>query len=253
MSNIAEIVFWVAFALLFYTYLGYPVLTWMQARLFARPVQKEPIVPPISLVIVAYNEEGNIQRRIENILKMDYPREKMEIVIASDGSDDGTAAAVRSFAGEGVKLLDFPRRRGKPAVLNEVIPLCQGDIVVLSDAIPLFDPQAVRELAADFADEQVGSASGELRFLPGEGHSTFARGFGFYWKYENFLRRTESMSHSMVGATGPIYAIRKELFEPIPEDTLLDDVLIPLRIMAKGYRAIFDPAAVARREIAQSE
>src|SRR5207237_1197769 len=155
----------------------------------------------------------------------------IEILIASDGSTDGTSEHARAHEVAGVTVIAFATRRGKPAVLNDVVPKARGVIVVLTDARQQFEPGALRTLIEGFADPQVGAVSGELILTrAGGGEAAMREGVGFYWRYEKFIRRNESRVGSTVGATGAIYAIRRDLFEPVPEDTILDDVLIPMSI-----------------------
>lgn len=240
-----DILFWGAFALLAYTHAGYPVLLWVWARLRAREPRIEPIQPSVSVLVVAYNEAERVERRIGNLLDQDYPHDRLEIILASDGSDDATVERALRQQREGVFIAAYHARRGKPAVLNRLIPQCSGEIVVLADARQQFDRGALRALTACFADPEVGAVSGELILTDDPEGSAVGEGVGFYWKYEKFIRRNESRIDSTIGATGAIYAIRRELFEPIPEDTLLDDVLIPTQIARRGYRVVFESGARA--------
>jgi cellulose synthase/poly-beta-1,6-N-acetylglucosamine synthase-like glycosyltransferase len=239
--------FWLALVLLAYVYVGYPLLAWARAVMHAPSVSRIPSEPVVTVVVVAFNEAQRIERRIENLLALDYPREKLEIVIASDGSSDQTVARAKYFEAVGVRVLPFDIRRGKAAVLNDVVPSARGEIVVLADARQRFDDGTLRALVADFGDPRVGAVSGELviRSRANESGSTIAAGASFYWQYEKFIRRNESRANSTVGATGAVYAIRRDLFERMPDDTLLDDVLIPLKIISRGYRVIFEPGARA--------
>ncbi len=239
--------FWVALALLAYVYVGYPLLAWVRAGVHASSVKRMPSEPRVTVIVVAHNEAQRIERRIENLLSLDYPREKLEIVIASDGSTDETVSRGKYFEAAGVRVLSFDNRRGKAAVLNDVVPSARGEIVVLADARQRFDAGTLRALVADFGDPRVGAVSGELviRSRANDTGSTIAAGASFYWRYETFIRRNESRANSTVGATGAVYAIRRELFERMPDDTLLDDVLIPMKIISRGYRVIFEPGARA--------
>jgi len=241
----AAIVFWVSFALLVYVYIGYPLVAALRARLWPKPRLRAPIEPSISIVVMAHDEAERIGPRIENLLALDYPRDKVEIVIGSDGSTDDTVQRALSYADRGVTVCAFTQHRGKPATINAVVPMVHGDIVVFADARQRFEPQTVRELAANFADPAVGGASGELVLAAHDGTAAAGHGTAFYWRYEKCIRSTEGRADSTIGATGAIYAIRRELFEPIPDDTLLDDVLIPLRIVRRGYRMVFEPNARA--------
>jgi cellulose synthase/poly-beta-1,6-N-acetylglucosamine synthase-like glycosyltransferase len=237
------ITFWGAMFLLGYLYTGYPLVAWLRARVFPRPHRREPIAPVVTIVVVAFDEAPTIATRIENLLELDYPADRLDIVIASDGSTDGTVAHARSRANARVAVRSFPVRRGKAAVLNDVVPSVRGEIVVLADARQRFDRDSVRSLVSNFADPSVGAVSGEL--LLSSGTTATGDGVGFYWRYEKFIRRHESRADSTVGATGAIYAIRRPLFEPIAADTILDDVLIPMRVVGRGYRVLFDARARA--------
>ena len=240
------ILFWASLLLLAYTYAGYPLLVAAWARLRPRPAHSPTATPTLTVVVVAHNEAARTRDRLSNLLALDYPRERVEILFASDGSTDGTAEVARALKPAGVEVIAFETRRGKAAVLNDVIPKTHGEIVVLTDARQTFDDAALRALAGGFADPRVGAVSGELILDGSGGQPTgVAEGVGFYWRYEKFIRRNESRVDSTVGATGAIYAIRCDLFEPIPADTLLDDVLIPMRIARRGYRVLFEPRARA--------
>jgi cellulose synthase/poly-beta-1,6-N-acetylglucosamine synthase-like glycosyltransferase len=240
----ATALFWMSLTLLAYVYFGYPLVAWFRAMLRPKPHQRAAIEPSVSIVIVAHNEADRIEARIENLLQLDYPQSQIEIVIGSDGSTDDTVGRAQQYESAGVKIRAFRQWRGKPSVLNDLVPHTSGSIVVFADARQTFDPQAVRALVADFADPAVGAVSGEL-ILTVERPAAAAEGQGFYWRYETFIRSNESRAGSTVGATGAIYGIRRELFEPIPGDTILDDVLIPLRVIRRGYRVLFEPEARA--------
>lgn len=241
----ALVAFWSAALLLGYTYLLYPFLAALRARYFGRPSLKGALAPQISILVVAYNEGARITRRIDNLLTLEYDAERLEIVIASDGSADDTVALARRYEDRGIRVMAFEENRGKPAVLNEVIPRLAGEVVVLMDVRQQIAKDALSRLVENFADPNVGAVSGELMLT---GHDTDGEGLegvGFYWRYEKFIRLSESRVDSTVGATGALYALRRSLFQPIPEDTLLDDVLIPMQVVRQGYRVLFEPAARA--------
>ena len=241
----ADSFFWVPLALLVYVYAGYPFIALVRARLWARPRRRASIEPTVSIVVIAHNEAERIGGRIENLLALDYPRHKLDIVIGSDGSTDDTVERARRYERFGVTVRAFQQHRGKPAVVNALVPLVRGEIVVFADARQRFDPQTIRQLVANFADPHVGAASGELVITTGDGTASAGHGAALYWRYEKAIRSAEGLVDSTIGATGAIYAIRHALFEPIPEDTLLDDVLIPLRVVRRGYRVVFEPEARA--------
>lgn len=238
-----EIAFWVMAGFLLYTYAGYPLVLCLAVPLFRKPLQRETHTPSVSLVIAAYNEEKAIRAKIENCLSLDYPRERMEIIVASDGSTDNTNDAVSAFRKDGVILRAFPDRRGKPSLLNDTVSAVRGEIVVLADARQTLSPDSLKILVSAFADPTVGAVSGELVFQESAG-SPIAAGMGCYWNYEKFIRKREAELDSTVGATGAIYAIRRELFEPIPADALLDDLWIPMNIVRRGYRVVFESNAI---------
>jgi cellulose synthase/poly-beta-1,6-N-acetylglucosamine synthase-like glycosyltransferase len=239
------IMFWLAGGLLIYTYFGYPLLIFAWAKLRPRRVATLSYEPPVSLVIVAHNESATIGAKIRNCLSLDYPRHLLNIVVASDGSTDDTATTIaQAYATQGVKVIAFTLRRGKAGIYNEVLRGLDGEIVVLADARQQIEASALCALLRPFADPHVGAVSGELVLKP-RAAGGVGEGVGFYWRYEKFIRRNEAAVDSTVGATGALYAIRRALFEPIPDDTLLDDVLIPMRIVRRGYRVLFEGQARA--------
>jgi glycosyltransferase involved in cell wall biosynthesis len=241
----AVAILWISLGLIFYIYAGYPAVAAIKARLRTRVVRPACIEPTVTIVVTAYNEAARIEQRIENLLALDYPPGLVDIVIASDGSTDGTVEKARRYEALGVTVCAFPQRRGKPAVLNAVVPSARGEIVLLADARQRFEPGTVRALLANFADPRVGAVSGELMIEAPAGAAAAGHGAAFYWRYEKFIRAAESRADSTIGATGAVYAIRRDLFAPIPADTLLDDVVVPMRIVGRGYRVIFEPAARA--------
>ena len=262
-AGTASFLFWTSVGLLFYVYVGYPLIAALRARLSPKPVARArerrghpatipfperrllALDPTVSIVVAAYNEEATIEARIENLLALDYPAGRLEIVVGSDGSTDNTVERARRYEACGVRVHAFASRRGKPAVLNTLVPHVSGDIVLFADARQRFEPSALRAIVADFADPAVGAVSGELMLEAPEGTAHIGQGAALYWRYEKLIRSSESRTDSTVGATGAIYAIRRSLFVPIPDDTLLDDVLIPMRIVQQGYRVIFEPFARA--------
>jgi biofilm PGA synthesis N-glycosyltransferase PgaC len=244
-GSLAGWVFWGSAILLAYVYFGYPLLAAVRAQFSRRPRLRAPIEPFVSIVVIANNEEERIGPRIDNLLALDYPAQRREIVIASDGSTDATVARARLYEERGVSVRSFASRRGKSAVLNMVVPGLRGEIVLFADARQRFDAGTLRALVENFADPAVGAVSGELVITTSDRTAAAGRGSAFYWRYEKFIRSTEGRADSTIGATGAIYAIRRALFDPIPDDTILDDVLIPLRIVRKGYRVLFEPRARA--------
>ena len=239
----SEWVFWISAICLIYIYLGYPALVWIAARLCPRPIRKQAFGGSVSVVIAAWNEEKRIAAKLANVLQSGISDRILDVLVASDGSTDGTANAARSVADPRIRVVEYAERRGKAATLNDVIPQCRGEVAVLTDARQELDPSALENLLAAFADSQVGVVSGELVFRRGENDTTAAQGIGAYWSYEKFIRRHESRFGSVPGATGALYAIRRELFQPVPADTLLDDVVIPMQTVLRGFRCVFEETA----------
>jgi cellulose synthase/poly-beta-1,6-N-acetylglucosamine synthase-like glycosyltransferase len=240
-----EFIFWASLLLIVYTYAGYPVLILLRARLRPCSHFRAEVEPTVSIVVAAHNEGHCIEARIENLLALDYPAHRLQILVGSDGSTDDTVARASRFADAGVRVHGFRRWRGKATVINRLVMGSTGDIILFADARQQFDRDVIRKLVSHFADPTVGAVSGELVLTVDGTGTSIKRGAAFYWRYEKFIRRNESLATSTIGATGAIYAIRRSLYEPIPTDTILDDALIPLRIARKGYAVQFEPEARA--------
>jgi cellulose synthase/poly-beta-1,6-N-acetylglucosamine synthase-like glycosyltransferase len=242
---LAYALFWVSAALLAYTFVGYPLIM----RVLARTKRGRRVAaianetPPVAVVIAAYNEGTRIGGRIENILASEYPADCLRIVIVSDGSSNGTADAVRSCGRASVQLIERPVRSGKSACLNDAVATCPEPFIVFTDARQSFASDAIVRLLAPFADPNVGAVSGSLEIAPSA--STAGRGLDRYWTTEKRLRQAESDFDSVIGCTGAIYAVRRELWEPLSPDAVLDDVIVPLRIAQRGFRVHFAGDAVA--------
>jgi poly-beta-1,6-N-acetyl-D-glucosamine synthase len=236
--------FWILLFFSLYAYVGYPLLLALLSRLISRPVRVGENIPFVSVVIAASNEERTIEKRLENLLAQDYPPDRYEIIVVSDGSTDGTNETVAAYAERNVQLIRLAKRGGKAVALNQGVARAVGEIIVFADARQTFASDALRRLAANFSDPAVGCVSGELMFLDDAGSGIQAE-MGAYWRYEKAIRKLESASGSVVGATGAIYAIRKGLYRPLPAGTILDDVLTPMNIALQGYRVLFDGTATA--------
>jgi biofilm PGA synthesis N-glycosyltransferase PgaC len=238
-------IFWFSLIALVYTYLGYPCMLGLLARRRQSPILPDRLsLPSVSVIIAAHNEEERISDRIKNCLSLDYPRHCLEVIIISDGSTDSTNEILRQFEDGVIRPVVLPKRVGKALALNRGVETAKGEILVFADARQSFAPDAIRELVADFADPQIGAVSGEL-VLIGPGSRPSGHTAGLYWQYEKWIRKAESRVDSVVGATGAIYAIRKKLFVPLPAGTILDDVMIPMRIVMAGHRVVFEKRAVA--------
>lgn len=242
-----EILFWSCVILGAYVYAGYALLLAGWARLGTREVHRRPDHsrapwPSVSIVLAAHNEGSRLPDRIINLLQQDYPG-PTEIIVVSDGSSDDTRERLRPF-GDRIRLLDIPRG-GKPRALNAGVAVAEGEIVVFADARQRFGTDAVRRLVENFEDPAVGGVTGELLFERTPDGSAISEEVGLYWRYEKALRRLESRVGSTLGATGAIYALRRSLWRPLPPQTLLDDVLAPMRAVLAGYRVVFDDRALA--------
>jgi cellulose synthase/poly-beta-1,6-N-acetylglucosamine synthase-like glycosyltransferase len=247
--DVAEVVFWSSAVLLAYIYAGYPLLLMVVRGFAGRPVRREPIEPTVCVFITANDEELVIEEKLANTLALDYPRERLDIVVASDGSVDRTNEIVGRF-GTQVRLLAFSPRRGKIAAINDGMQSVTSEIVVFSDANTFLQRDAVRALVRNFADPDVGAVSGDVALI-GE-RAALGPSEDLYYRYERWIQRVESEIGSMIGADGALYAIRRELFAPPPADTVLDDMAIPMAVVRAGRRVVFESAARASEQGSQS-
>ena len=240
-----SLIFWASLCGLTYIYIGYPTLIIVLGRLYPRKVNKGSVDEPLSVIISVCNEEANIVRKLHSVFSSSISDSILDVIIASDGSTDNTVKLAEEYPDKRVRVLHFDERRGKPAVLNDVIPETAAELIVLTDARQEWATEALEELVSNFADQSVGIVSGELMFRDSSTDSTASQGVGFYWKYEKVIRKNESRFRSVPGATGAFYALRKCLFHSIPESTLLDDVAIPMQAIQTGARCIFESNAYA--------
>ncbi len=238
-------------AVLFYIYIGYSILLGILSFLFpARKVRKEPIQPSVTLIISCYNEEDILPAKLANCFSLDYPSQKLEICVVSDGSSDRTDEISEAHADKGVKLIRQEKRLGKTAGLNLAVSGTSGDIIVFSDANAMYDQDAISKLVQNFADHTVGYVVGEAKYTDAASTSS-ARSEDTYWQYEIVIRKLESSLHSMVGGDGAIYAIRRELYDELRHSDI-NDFVNPLQIIAKGFRGIYEPEAVCWEETSGS-
>ena len=233
--------FWLAVSAIIYTYAGYPLLLTLLARTRPKPQPCHATTPSITLLIAAYNEQAIIARKLENSLALDYPRERLQILVAADGSGDGTPDIVHAYAARGVELSYSPPRRGKMAAINRAMQRATGEIVVFSDANNMYESNALRELAAPFVDPTVGAVTGAKSIVRGDG--ALGESEGLYWKYESFIKEQETRLGSTTGAAGEILAIRRDLFETPPDYVINDDFYMAMRLVQRGYRVIYAPQA----------
>lgn len=248
---LAQILFWSLALIVAYVYIGYPLLLLILSKLRpAPPVQKADITPTVSLIIPAYNEARVIARKIENTLALDYPRDKLEIIVASDGSTDGTNEAVRSFADQGVKLVALNPNQGKSSAQNQAVAVAQGDLLFFSDANVMLRPNAMRQVVSNLADDRVGCVIGQVTYL-NEGDTSVSEGEGFYWRYELYLRQKESELGNFAMGSGPIMALRRKLFRPL-DPNVGEDFVLPIWSAISGYRVVYEPEAISEEILFQS-
>jgi len=250
-----QTLFWIGAGIVLYAYIGYPVLLIALACLhqittdilFAAGRRERRHRPDrktlsVSLVFAAHNEAAVIAEKMRNTAALDYPAEKLEVIIGCDGCTDRTVQLARLARLPNCRVLDFQERSGKPAILNRLVPEAHGDLIVFCDANTMIKPNAIERLVRHFASPEVGCVCGELRLLCPEGK---VRNEGAYWRYETFLKFLESRLNMLVGANGGLFAIRRELFQPLPQHAIIDDFLIAMQIRGTGKRVLYDPEAVA--------
>ncbi len=236
-----KLLFWTSILITLYTYLAYPLFVYLISHFCKQKVRGIYVYPTVSVLMSAHNEEKNIESKILSLLHLDYPDQRIEILIGSDGSTDKTEEIISKYANHRLKLFRAQNRQGKPNMLNILAKEAKAEIIVFTDARQNLDKDCLKELVKNFADAKVGSVSAALHFEDTQNKA--GNGVGLYWKYEKFIRKCESAMGSMLGATGALYAIRRELYPELPKNLILDDVYIPMSIVQKGYRAIFDSKA----------
>jgi cellulose synthase/poly-beta-1,6-N-acetylglucosamine synthase-like glycosyltransferase len=244
-----KIVFWILFIIIIYIYIGYPLTLVLIAKLKkGKFAQKKQIFPKVSLIIAAYNEEKIVKERIENILLLNYPKEKLEVIIISDASSDRTDEIIYGYKDKGIILIRQPRRMGKMAALNNGVSKSTGEILVFSDADIFFKKDDIEKLVYNFADSLVGCVVGIKKILCDDKYLTATE--GIYWKYELFLKKLEGEIGSVAaGASGCNFAMRKELYLPLEEKTTAEDLILPLICISQGYRVVFEPEAVSYEKL----
>ena len=242
----ATILFWAGAAALLYAYAGYPALVWLVSRVRPRAVLRGSAEPAVTVVITAYNEERDLARKLENTLALDYPADKLEIIVASDCSSDRTDEIAREFAPRGVRLHRQAERLGKTAAQNAAIALAQGEVILFSDATTLYQREVLRAMAPNFADPSVGCVAGRLVYVDDSG-SAVGSGAKSYWGYETFLKTHESRACSLIGASGCLYAVRRSAYVPL-YDEACSDFIIATKMVEQGLRAVYEPAAVCTEE-----
>jgi len=244
------ILFWFSVALIFYAYIGYPLLL----SFFTAFQQKKDVSVtsevPMTILITAYNEEAVIAKKIENTLKLEYPQDKLQIIVAADGSSDRTPEIVRGF-GNRVELSYIPNRQGKMAAINRAIPLVRGEIIVFSDANNLYEADALRRLVAPFSDSKVGASTGAKLIIQDGRNLSGAE--GIYWKYESWIKRNQTKLDTCTSSVGEIFAVRRDVYIPPPNFVINDDYYIVIDLIRRGFRVFYVPEARSLEYISASE
>lgn len=243
-----EIIFWIFFAIIFYTYLGYGILLYIMVKIkevFVKPQKIEELknFPEVTLLIAAFNEESVVHEKMENSLRLNYPKDKLKIVWVTDGSNDRTNEMLEAYPE--VTTYHRPERMGKTAALNRGMQFIKTPLVVFTDANTMINEEAIYEIVTLFSDPKVGCVAGEKRIAVQSKDGAASGGEGLYWKYESALKSLDSRLCTAVGAAGELYAIRTELFEIMENDTLLDDFILSLRIAQRGYKIAYCDTAYA--------
>ena len=241
-----EIIFWIAVLAIAYTYAGYPLLLILLSKLRGKPVLRREMTPPATVIIAAYNEERDIAQKLENTLALDYPQDKLEIIVTSDCSTDRTDKIVRSFEARGVRLHRQTERLGKTAAQNAAVEKANGEILLFSDATTHYRPDVLRLMAPSFADPSVGCVTGQVIYSH-DHDSSVSHGTRSYWNYEFLLKKHESAITSLIGVCGCMYAVRKSAYLPLYHEAC-SDFLVATTMVRQGLRAVYEPEAVCVEE-----
>ncbi len=236
-----SLMFWLSVFFVAYTYIGYPLLIALAVKFIHGPIPTPVSDVSVTLLITAYNEENVIEKKIENSLNLDYPSEKLQIIVAADGSTDRTSEIVSRFSERGILLAFTPQRDGKMAAINRAIPLARGAIIVFSDANNMYEADAIRKLVAPFSDGRVGAATGAKLIIQDGDNLSGAE--GIYWKYESWIKKNETIVGTCTSSVGEILAVRRELYNPPPNNIINDDYYIVLDLIRRGFRVHYVPEA----------
>ena len=241
--------FWLCLGLIAHTYLIYPGLIFLLAKLFPRPIkEKSDFTPPVVMLIAAYNEEDVLPEKIENCLNLNYHQERIRFLFGSDGSSDDTNQILSSQTNPQIQSELFGTREGKSSVLNRLVSMVNEEIIILSDANTIYHPDAVKILISHFSDQDIGGVCGKLS-LQNKSGQPGGDGEGLYWSYENMIKRAEGDLNSVISANGAIFAVRRELIDPLPVNRVVnDDMAITLDILARKMRVVYDPESLAVEE-----
>lgn len=239
------VIFWLALSVLLLTYVGYPVMIWVWNNL--RRGREANIIstyqPNVSLIIPVFNEAPILEAKWKNCLELNYPKDKLEVVFVTDGSSDGSDELAHTFLG--ATCIHRPERLGKTAAINRSIGFVKGDVLVFNDANTLLNPESIQHLTRHFHQQQIGGVSGEKSVMLLKDGNASATGEGLYWKYESWLKEQDAQFYALIGSAGELFAVRRELYQPIPEDTVLDDFYCSVDLLHRGYLIAYEPKAKA--------
>lgn len=241
-GDIAALIFWASLAVVIYAYAGYPLWLFVRRKWRSGTIQWAPITPSVSIIMAVRNEAARLPAKIENLAALEYPRERVEIIVVSDGSTDGTNDILKRLQ-SAVRSVVLPEAEGKATALNHGISIARGEIVVFVDVRQRIEPDALKFLGGNFADASIGCVSGELVLT--DSASGNASAVGLYWRMEKLVRKLESETGSVMGATGALYAVRRSLLTSLPAGTLCDDMYIPFEVIRQNHRVVFEPRAIA--------
>jgi cellulose synthase/poly-beta-1,6-N-acetylglucosamine synthase-like glycosyltransferase len=246
-SALTALLFWVALGIILYAYFGYPLLIWVISKIYPKSEIYKPYTPYVTLLIAAYNEEAVIEEKIKNSLSIDYPKERFQILVVTDGSIDKTPEVVKKYAGLGVCLLHNPERRGKMAAINRAMAHARGEVIIFSDANNYYQVDTIKKLIEPFSSLEVGAVSGAKVIMQGDG--TLGASEGAYWKYESFIKKQESRAGSCTSVAGEILAIRKNAYITPPDNIINDDFYIAMQVIRQGYRLVYVPEAKSSERV----
>ena len=236
------IIFWLSILLVASSYFLYPLVIWLIGKMFPFSPKRKEIFPQVSVIIPAYNEKNSIEKKVRNTLELEYPQDKMEILVGSDGSTDKTSEIMSNLSNNKIRFFDFKQNRGKTAVQNDLVKESKGEILVFTDAASFLSPDSLKNIVRNFADHTVGCVGGKMLFVDTESNIT-TESQGIYWRYESKLRELESRIGSLIGVDGPLYAVKREYYLPL-ESHIISDLLTPLLVLEQGKRVILESEAL---------
>jgi poly-beta-1,6-N-acetyl-D-glucosamine synthase len=239
-----KVLFWSSLSLILLAYAAYPIWLYLRAKFCPQPVRRVSIFPSVTILLAVHNEQKYLPAKLHNLAGLDYPADRIEVIVVSDGSTDGTNSILAAWKNPSQQIVVLPNHRGKATALNYGVAAARGEIIVFTDARQTIASDALKNLVTNFGDPSVGCVSGEL-IIEQDASAACSRGVGLYWRLEKKIRYWEGLAGSVVGATGAFYAVRRNLLLPLPQETILDDVYIPFQMLRQGHRVTFEHTAVA--------